>query len=203
MQPFGQADVQTEQVTNNLRFSGQYYDAETGKHYNYYRDYNPSTGRYLQSDPIGLQGGLSTYGYVYQSPLNYVDPYGLAVYLCSQPALGIPWNPIDHQWIKTDTIEAGMGPTKSNCGNAGNQSGDRPGEPVQICDHSQRDGENITCVLIPGVDEDKVNNQLVIGRSLGSWYPWNQCQTFAAQVIKNARPRVCRDTVRGKRCYAR
>ena len=44
-----------------LRPPGQRYDAETGLHYNYFRDYDPSTGRYVQSDPTGLQGGLDTY----------------------------------------------------------------------------------------------------------------------------------------------
>jgi len=58
-------------------FAGQYYDWETGLHYNYYRDYDPSTGRYVQSDLIGLGGGLNTYGYVNQNPLRYVDPLGL------------------------------------------------------------------------------------------------------------------------------
>lgn len=43
---------------NNLRFAGQYFDEETGLHYNYFRDYDPQTGRYVQSDPIGLNGGL-------------------------------------------------------------------------------------------------------------------------------------------------
>src|SRR5262245_28784816 len=48
----------------SLRFPGQYYDAETQAHYNYFRDYDPTIGRYMQSDPVGLRGGLNTYPYV-------------------------------------------------------------------------------------------------------------------------------------------
>ena len=62
----------------NLRFAGQYFDTETGLHYNYFRDYEPATGRYLSSDPIGLAGGLNTFGYVSGNPLTYVDPKGLS-----------------------------------------------------------------------------------------------------------------------------
>lgn len=63
----------------NQRFPGQYYDAETGANYNYFRDYDPQTGRYVESDPIGLDGGsMSTYTYVDGNPLTYIDPEGLA-----------------------------------------------------------------------------------------------------------------------------
>jgi RHS repeat-associated protein len=61
----------------NLRFAGQYYDKETRLHYNYFRYYDPSTGRYITSDPIGLAGGLNTYGYVKGNPTYWSDPVGL------------------------------------------------------------------------------------------------------------------------------
>lgn len=49
-------------ITMPLRFAGQYFDTETQLHYNYFRDYDPSIGRYIQTDPIGLAGGVNTYG---------------------------------------------------------------------------------------------------------------------------------------------
>ena len=69
----------------DLRFPGQQYDPETATHYNYFRDYDPSVGRYKESDPIGLRGGLNTYSYGLANPINYADPMGLDAYLCSVP----------------------------------------------------------------------------------------------------------------------
>ncbi|MEM7206916.1 MAG: RHS repeat-associated core domain-containing protein [Pseudomonadota bacterium] len=76
-EPFGEVLISTNTIDNNLRFPGQYYDQESGLHYNYYRDYDPTIGRYTESDLIGVNGGLDTYGYVGGNPSIYLDPYGL------------------------------------------------------------------------------------------------------------------------------
>ncbi|CAD6878134.1 hypothetical protein [Methylomonas albis] len=71
--------------TYNLRFPGQYYDKSTGLHYNGFRDYNPAIGRYIESDPIGLAGGVNSYAYAYGNPLTYDDFFGLCdVERCNQ-----------------------------------------------------------------------------------------------------------------------
>jgi RHS repeat-associated protein len=80
--PFGsqQPDESPEELPNftyNLRFPGQVFDTETNNHYNYFRNYDPQIGRYIESDPIGLEGGLNTYAYVEANPVNKTDPLGL------------------------------------------------------------------------------------------------------------------------------
>ena len=83
--PFGEStpnqnpDGDATSFTFNLRFAGQYRDSESGWYYNVHRYYDPSIGRYLESDPIGLGGGISTYSYVGAAPLTAVDPLGLIV----------------------------------------------------------------------------------------------------------------------------
>ena len=75
--PFGSAQIRMGAITCNLRFPGQYFDAETGLHYNWHRYYDPETGRYLTPDPIGLEGGINPFVYVLNDPINGIDPLGL------------------------------------------------------------------------------------------------------------------------------
>ncbi|RWX50338.1 RHS repeat-associated core domain-containing protein [Candidatus Electrothrix marina] len=75
--PFGNVNISVAQIENNLRFPGQYYDAETGLHYNWNRYYDPETGRYIAADPIGLGGGINLYRYANSNPANWYDFDGL------------------------------------------------------------------------------------------------------------------------------
>ena len=75
----------------NLRFPGQYYDAETGLHYNYFRDYDSTVGRYVESDPIGLAGGMNTYSYVQSNAIVRSDERDFTVCRGSPAALGGSW----------------------------------------------------------------------------------------------------------------
>jgi RHS repeat-associated protein len=63
-------------VTLNIRFPGQYFDAESGLHHNFRRDYDPAIGRYIQSDPVALSGEPNPYVYAFANPVNHVDPTG-------------------------------------------------------------------------------------------------------------------------------
>jgi RHS repeat-associated protein len=73
---FGNTDDQDVRVDVNLRFPGQYFDLETGLHYNLSRYYDASVGRYHTSDSIGLAGGSNTFGYANGSPLTHFDSAG-------------------------------------------------------------------------------------------------------------------------------
>ena len=90
--PFGQTVSTGGFSESPLRFPGQYADPESGLAYNYFRDYHPALGRYIQSDPIGLGGGLNTYGYVGGNPLAAIDLYGLETYvIIGHPTRGNPF----------------------------------------------------------------------------------------------------------------
>lgn len=113
----------------NLRFPGQYYDAEIALFYNYIRTFHSALGRYTQSDPIGLQGGMNSYAYVGGNPVSFIDPEGLAIntpdsiWVCSRPVNAWYGSVIpDHQYICCS------GPNQDCYGHANNDL--KKGDPI-------------------------------------------------------------------------
>jgi RHS repeat-associated protein len=74
---YGQARISCSTVENPLRAPGQYFDSETGLHYNRFRYYSPAMGRYVSRDPLGLLAGSNLYRYAANNPINRIDPLGL------------------------------------------------------------------------------------------------------------------------------
>ena len=123
-----------------LRLPGQYFDKETNLHYNYFRDYDPSLGRYAESDPSGLDGGINTYAYVLGNPLLWRDPRALNVYgsgetICFNPAR-CPKPPIE------PTPE---GPKPSPQSPKGPKAPKRPSNPSGCAERSQTAVECDAC----------------------------------------------------------
>ena len=91
LRPFGQTEQQTFPSLTNLRFPGQYFDAEDGLHQNWFRDYDPNLGRYIESDLIGLRGGVNLYSYVSGNPARSFDSSGLCKVEVRFFKLGLGW----------------------------------------------------------------------------------------------------------------
>jgi RHS repeat-associated protein len=101
----GIEQLAVNEVEQNIRFQGQYFDDESGLHYNTFRHYDPECGRFVTQDPIGLEGGFNLYLYA-PSPILWLDPMGLATYNTMPGIEGfqkhhiIPQQLVDHPVLK-------------------------------------------------------------------------------------------------------
>jgi hypothetical protein len=142
----------------------------------------------VESDPIGLAAGPSTYSYSLASPLIWFDPLGLRVQYCCRKA-DLPWplSQVDHCWLRTTTSEAGMGPAGGGVP-AVNSQYDLPGDPTETTDHGgEGDKPGAQCNDVPFVDESCVDGKIKPGQGTGPFWPDNNCQTFAASVLSSCR----------------
>ncbi|HUP60795.1 MAG TPA: RHS repeat-associated core domain-containing protein, partial [Thermoanaerobaculia bacterium] len=191
-EPFGSIyEVRNGSRTDQpLRFPGQELAMTwegPEESFNIHRWYKSSWGRYTQSDPWGKRGDPNPYAYALDNPLRYADPLGLKVYKCCRDVqVNAIVNAVSqvlnykHCFIKTDMVEAGLGPA-----NGGPLPACPLGVPTAITNHAgQSQQAGTTCTEIKGVDETCVNNQIPIGKKMGPWTPSNNCNNFAEQIFK-------------------
>ncbi len=173
-QPFGSVDAVVSDLGNNFRFAGQYYDEETGLHYNYHRYYDPNTGRYLTPDPIGLAGmDPNLYGYVLNNPVNFVDPLGLEIRVYSSDAFGL--RGLNHAFVYSTELERQKGRAGKSGGNWGSGGGDLRSPYV--------------VVELKGLTESEFMNRIerYPGWNTGAWLPLlDDCHSELAEAFEYA-----------------
>ena len=201
-EPFGNSPVEEDpdgdstNTTLNLRFPGQYYDKETNLNYNYFRDYDPSTGRFPQADPIGLAGGsMSLYTYADNAPMMKTDPLGLATYMCTQPlhALGDNWGPRlypESRWNPSPFYHqyacVSDGKSSFKCGGQDRQGGPwSPGKPSDDQykpDQCKQEEPDNTCI------EQCLLKKFAGPRpGYGLFGPGTNCQEWAEDAVSDCR----------------
>lgn len=135
----------------NIRYPGQYYDAESGLSQNWWRSYDARMGRYTQNDPIGLGGGMNRFGYVEGDGVNNTDPLGLKTLQCTKPldALGSKWGPLGYRYapllyhqyscVIDKNGKTSCGGQDRGEGGMGRPSNDVPYPPGGQCKETQED----------------------------------------------------------------
>lgn len=152
---------------------GQVYDSESGLFQNHHREYQGLGGRYLTPDPIGLAGGsMSLYNYVNGQPTRYIDPKGLAIWICNRKAWGSDAG-VNHAYLWDDT-------SNQCCGM------NRPHDPIKTCKEKGPIGGD-SCTLVSGSTgkESQVMN-CCSNKASKSWWPKYDCHDLANECVTDA-----------------
>lgn len=136
--PFGTALISENKIENPFRFPGQYFDGETGLNYNYFRNYYPSTGRYIESDPTGVDSDLNTYLYALSNPVMLTDPDGLEAIVPGGEPTFIPKDP-------PLPFDPCFGPSDANCKEY-NDASFSGAIFFQLCRNTFGDRPDVNCV---------------------------------------------------------
>jgi RHS repeat-associated protein len=154
--------------------AGQYFDTETGLHYNYHRYFDPKTGRYLTPDPIGMNGGVNFYAYASNKPIMMIDPFGLEVRVYSSDAFGIPG--FNHAFVYSTELKSGKGRAGSSGFQWGNGIGDLSAPHVVVND-------------LKGLSESEFMRRIEAYPrwNRGPWIPWiDDCHAELAEAFNYA-----------------
>lgn len=208
--PFGQvppaeyADAQGTPFRYNPRYPGQYFDRESALFYNYFRDYDPDTGRYVQSDPIGVSGGTNLYAYAGGNPVSWVDPFGLDITV-SQYSAANPWGHVGSAANSQNT--SGFYPAPNASSTSLLTARPVPGE-VKADDLRRRE-DSITVPATPAMDAAVAKFWDNLQHRPGT-YDFNDrnCTIIALASLEAAglicpdriRPRRVIEDIRGGRC---
>lgn len=214
---FGKADIDPNStITNNLRFPGQYFDEETGLHWNWMRYFDPGVGRYLENDPLGLKGGINLFAYVQNRPINLIDPWGLLSYLVSRSLQGQAGSYASHNFIVTNANFIGDPNAtvhsfgKNNIGNVGRVNNSTTGfsagtHRTDIAAWNALNGRKKSCqdvslINAPDAIVDAYANSLIENQDYAAVAgPFGANSNSAAQAIANRAAQTYVQTPGGSR----
>ena len=168
-------------VTFNYRFPGQWVDIESGLYYNFYRYYDPKTGRYVTADPIGQDGGANIYTYVGGNPLYWIDPLGLAgTLVIHSSGSGGSSMMSGHSWINFTPDSTGTSTTYGTWGNNPGGLGDGLHENLE----AGRTGDASRTTRLNDSQEKKLSDIINDYRKKAAdgWTYDNPCSGFASSA---------------------